>query len=519
MDVQVEQKFLSWSSFCVVVDGTNNTVSVYNEGSFAGSRILPHGVVPVPGGGSILLGQEVYPVTTEEEQGKGTSSQLSLMGELADVRLWDVVLSEADIQAVAKCEPVSVQPVVSFTPSDWLLNGTATWVTSAVVDNVCQLSFLKSHSRVFLRREHNREEATELCQTLGGRRPVLHSLTEEKLLKEAVATYAASADHGAPLVCLGANKTDSGWVDQYSGANLAYLDGLPIVDPLPDSDTSLCFHLRDDKWTEYYSNDITTVVCDIPVQKYTVRGLCKDSDLGREVWQHQTLSGQLIFREFGPSILTEGDSGRTWQLKHGVHNTTAVLPMRDTELPLGYATWRLWDRKCQYDGELQLPLLITSCPSQSFTCDDLTCIPQKKLCDLNVDCRDASDETHCSDTVLLPDDYKHTPPASIPNDPFTVECSVKIINYRKFDIKDMTVEVDLSITLRWQDPRLLYTNLKENEKTLFHSNEIEIWRPDLALFSALGAEAKLESVRTVAFVERSNSPLPDDLDNVYAGTS
>lgn len=505
----LEHTFLTWSSFCFVVNAASDTVSVYHDSSFVGSEILPKKSVPVPGGGSVLLGQEV--VLDYEE----TDGHLSLIGEVADLRVWNEALPEVDIEVVAKCGSVNLQPVVSFSPSDWLLNGTATWVTSGVIDNICQLSSRNYISRVFLG-EHSRIHATKLCEMLGGRLPALHDVAEENQLKEAIAAYIATADNEV-VVCVGANRSDNGWVDQYNGGNIPYLDDLPMHHSLDHTEISLCYFAKYNYWTHFWQSEKTTVVCDIPNKNYTVRGFCKDSTVGRELWQHQTLSGRLIFRQFGLTVLTQDDMGMNWLLETWGEDMTAVTPIRDQELPFGYQHWNVNDKKCGQRDE-KLLLVVSNCSSESFTCHDLTCIPKEKLCDDNIDCNDFSDESHCSNKVLLPKGYKALPPASSTTEKFTVECSVEVINYRKFDIKEMVVEVDLSLIFRWKDSRLTYFNLKDGLNVI-HINQIEIWSPVFGLYSALGAEATLESVRTMAFLERSGSPLEDDLDTASGGTN
>lgn len=514
----MEEKFLTWSSYCFVLDGGNNTLSLYQDGVTMGSKSLPEGATPVPAGGFILLGQElpVEKLTLSESNG-----DYALMGQLADLTLWLDVLSEDDIRALVNCQPIAPQPVVSFTPSDWLLNGSTTWVNATAFKNVCQMLPYDNQARIFSP-HHDYLDATEVCRALGGRIPTPTNQTEETLLKDDFAAYEkGKADL---VVCVGANKTESGWSDLYSGDNVPYLNELTVYHSLLEAQ-ALCmyFHETVAYWVHYYSAAGETVVCDIPVRKYILRGLCKDSTLGKELWQHQTLDGHLIFREYGQSFLVVDKEWKKWQLRTwGNDEAEAVLPVEEIpserhHFPLGYLKWKVRDKACKYRGKV-LSLVLTPCSTEEFTCyDGLSCIPKEEFCDEHVDCPDASDETRCPNQVLVPTGYTQTPPSSSPSEPFTVECSIEVVNFRKFDIKEMETEADLALTFRWQDPRLTYLALKSSGHNVFDITDSKIWRPDFGLFSSLGAEATLETVRTIAEVEQEGPPLPDNLDSIHGG--
>lgn len=59
---------------------------------------------------------------------------------------------------------------------------------------------------------------------------------------------------------------------------------------------------------------------------------------------------------------------------------------------------------CGQEGG-QRVLTLSPCVPGEFTCDDGSCIPFSKRCDLKFDCGDKTDESFC-DIVNIPDDYR-----------------------------------------------------------------------------------------------------------------
>eukprot|EP00061_Rhincodon_typus_P016319 g44472.t1 len=80
---------------CVTWDSLTGLTTFWINGIRSLRKVGHKGEV-VHGGGTIILGQE------QDQEGGGFDSQQSFVGELADVNMWDHVLSPRDIKALSR---------------------------------------------------------------------------------------------------------------------------------------------------------------------------------------------------------------------------------------------------------------------------------------------------------------------------------------------------------------------------------------------------------------------------------
>lgn len=509
LNFQVPYSFLSWTPYCVMVDGLSQTVSVYQSGSLSDTAGLSaRDTAILPEGGAVILGQRHL---------KNEPPQL-LVGEVADLKIWNKVLSLEEIKAVTECRPLSSQPLLDLTPSEWIVNGTATWVTTAAVDNVCQLSTYSNNVRVFLPVDRY-ESLTVDCHRMGGRIPTPLNNQEHTLLKEAIVAYSENTDSRRRTVCLDLNFTDSGWVDQYTGDNFIYYTERPS--PPEDSDARhICYNFKTKSWAEFTVRGSLTTVCEVPITRYIVRGLCKQMKMNKILWLYQTLNGRLIFRSEAGSVMAVDEDQKDWTLGVWGRNKIKVvarLPFKVSGFPFGYQTWDVLMQTCPTAKQKQM-LLLTECPRQHFTCRDSGCIPTNLRCDGRSDCRDHSDEFNCPPRFILPEGHSETPPPVSNSFQFSVECAVDVINYRWFKFSDMMTAVDLLLEFRWKDPQLTYQLLKSDWLKNQIPFQSTVWRPDLRYTSILGDEATVEVITQRIFIERQGDTLPDLLEEAFAGS-
>ncbi|XP_042864267.1 glycine receptor subunit beta-like [Penaeus japonicus] len=123
--------------------------------------------------------------------------------------------------------------------------------------------------------------------------------------------------------------------------------------------------------------------------------------------------------------------------------------------------------------------------------------------------------------------YIHThlcvPPARVGDQAAQVALHVTLLSVQPLDTLSMKMTLDLTLTLKWRDPRLDMESLNYAETlNVIHDDEL-IWRPEVIFEDSTMTEAdtRLHWQTFVAVME--SGPLPDDVtrvreDEVYPGT-
>lgn len=184
------------------------------------------------------------------------------------------------------------------------------------------------------------------------------------------------------------------------------------------------------------------------------------------------------------------------------------------ELLFGKHMWTVWDKECGHHGNI-MSLMLTTCPREKFTCDDLSCIPVEWVCNGRMDCSDRSDE-HCFNRVLIPPRYDKIPPMPDPTSPMTVVCSAEVIYYESFSIKEMTLVVHLNLVFQWRDNRLKFLYLNEDLANIPHHVDV-IWTPEFDMTSGLGLTAETKVADRHLIMRRQGLAEPDDLSSLNGG--
>ena len=164
-------------------------------------------------------------------------------------------------------------------------------------------------------------------------------------------------------------------------------------------------------------------------------------------------------------------------------------PSKPLETPIGKKTWIVEADICGYQVNSKINLTLSTCGEGYFTCGDGLCIPLIQKCDLRINCEDKSDEFDCS-VVDIPKEYSKAipPPSLVEGKPLTIKMFLDIISFPAIKTEDLTIEVSLRLSLRWNDMRLRYINLKKERSlnTLTSENLKRIWIPSVFFRNAEG---------------------------------
>ena len=137
--------------------------------------------------------------------------------------------------------------------------------------------------------------------------------------------------------------------------------------------------------------------------KLKLRGLCSYSAFDKTYQVHYDPDTQIYYKGSGKSIIQFDFEQKYWVLKNVNNpNVTAICRVPFKSLAIGNHDWNISGENNCKDGII--PLSLTSCNEDEFTCNDGLCINLTQRCDGKVDCKDDSDELNC-DVVEIGETY------------------------------------------------------------------------------------------------------------------
>lgn len=516
-----------WLSVCVAMDLESRLVSLMVDGNIAKHKLdtLSESQLRVRGGGLLLLGQD------QDSYGGGFTNTQSLSGTLADLRVYDRVLSDVEMLVFGKCEmaaDASADPIISFSN----IERDFEMVNVDLLETTKERSCAARRDKILVFTEPLVfEKAKHICGLSGGKLALPMSDKDTwRLFNESV-PFGSVCNTGSMfsfwLGVQGDAETQT-WNHYLTGEPLSYTNFVgrqPVVE-----NPFICVgFVGDDKidsrehggWHTVGCKETACPICHLDkVVLLKVRGLCKASLFDRQYFLTED-NGSVAFTGTHYSMITRhsplpdshanaSDHG-FWELARlDRPSVKATLQMKSpTHYPFGRHKWTVQNDVCGNDAEV---ITITSCKEGQFTCSDGSCIEIQQRCDMELDCPSGSDEMGCDFLTLEPSyNSDNPPPRSAPNRPVEVQIQLHIYAIESIDVDNFEFTCEVEVTAEWFDPRLRFRHLNHaTELNSLSGDEKLPWTPQMEFLGDGLTTSDVLERRSSLSVRRYSDPLADD---------
>lgn len=476
---------LRWYGVCVVVQQTMLQLWMAGE-----QKVLQTTMPSLPLDGHLSLGSDQVSL----------NGGLDFSGQLTLLNIWDRAFTAQEQDDWGRCRPLNTTPFIGWDDFDFSIhNGTAGVILGTA--EPCQNNSLKP-GEVFLFTFKLKWEAVVELMKVMNMWPDSHNFSYQEHHENLLAKYSQECKH--PIIQKPVAWT--GLLYNCSSNKIENVNGL-TVNARP-------------KWYKDYKDSLEKETCKSPLPLivggngywYWMRShkkVCSfaerpNTDIlfnlrlkcegdGEHEFSYinfvliptklsKSKGGSVYLHGLQPFVIEDDNNNGTWCLKKRASTPIYIACTLSSQIPLGIHLWNAvggpeakhadpcTEIVQDYQSSYTLPLILSSCTREQFTCNDLKCISLDKVCDMMSDCQEGEDEHKCSQLALVHGYISNSPPAS----PLPMTIMINIQKISNIDLMNFAMSLSLHVTLSWRESRVQYRHLLPGKQTLLKSRSVSL---------------------------------------------
>ena len=417
----------------------------------------------------------------------------SMFGKMTDVNIWNYSMTLEVMKSWTKCNSESGGGnVINWETAEW-----ATWdleVENVDKFEICQID--KKPGLTIFPRKRTFRESLELCQRLGGTMAVADS---EKKSQEIMKLLSSTKDKiclpwsgGKSWTGYTDEKEEGKFVDVNTGEEMNWSKWI-LGEPNGGQRGNCVGINAEGKMFDAQCSSKYCTLCELEkVPVLHLRGACWEEGLDLNYTMKKEKE---VMKFFGWRSTKLVWNETKWSFVDGWTQKQIAFTNNTNDYPVGVHKWYFVDGKCQDSKAKWRKMNLHGCKHTEFNCKSGDCVNMKNRCDRNYHCKDLSDEQNC--TFVKPLDYDKTaaPPKILTGniedgkeELIDINISVDILDIIGVNEVESKLELRFRMEIAWNDDRLLFISLNDDDRKNIIDNFTDIWIPEIGFINVINPD-------------------------------